>query len=799
MERSGWGRSSILNNNRDVINGINLTGILRIFNTSSTTVPATLTMNGVLTGGGSVSYSGNGTGRTALIYNSSFFQMASAIEFPAANGPLNLTINNTLGVSFPASFSRSIPGTLTMLSGALAIGEGNSLSLTNTSLATQLSYTGGYITTGSLGRYFPTTGLPTAAGPNALFPFGSGVNNRSMNVFFSSANLVGATAGLIIVTHSPNVGVTPISLADNNPVPIMLNKRTNTNWTISTSGFNMGGAGVSASLRAVGANIGSVNNFSSLRLTDGTTPNFGTLIATTGSNAIPTVGKSGLSQAGLNKSLYIGSDGQNPLIIITFTWTGLGGNTNWITPANWTGGVGYPSASTEIAIISSTSGTQPTINTGTGINVYQLTVGAGMTLTMTASSGLNVHDAVASFAGTAVFAASSTFGYASSNNPQTILSLPYGNLAVSGTAPKTLAAAITVTGDYIISGVTPTFVNNTFTYAGSGPQRITSTLYDNLTITGNRGNALLTLGNGFSNNIIDIRNVFNVSGLSNYGTKIDFNTIRFSSTGAQTIPGFLYGQIINSGGGTRILDPLGSTDPTHIISCRSLSRTGSTTPYTVINSKVKFNVSGTTNVTYLGGNYHDFEISGNLNGFTLDFFNGIRLSLTGRFTLPLTNFKQGSNIYQFDFNGTTDQTITAFSSNNVTNTPVFKYSNIVITGGNRNVILGGSGTDTISITGNLLPETDPVNNNAPSVFAAGKGFIVTGSTVEFGPNGSVIPVLKPLVAGGNSYNNIVLSSGSRILGGSMTVGGSVRVLGTGSLATNLTVGTGTVLTILGTQ
>jgi hypothetical protein len=116
----------------------------------------------------------------------------------------------------------------------------------------------------------------------------------------------------------------------------------------------------------------------------------------------------------------------------TYTWTGLS-NTAWDNAANWTGG-GYPNASTDNAIINS-GPNMPLIATGVAISVSQLTVGAAASLTMAGTANLSVYDAV-TFSGTASFASTSTFTYASSVNDQNILNLAYGNLAISGTALK---------------------------------------------------------------------------------------------------------------------------------------------------------------------------------------------------------------------------------------------------------------------------------------------------------------------------------------------------------------------------
>ena len=112
----------------------------------------------------------------------------------------------------------------------------------------------------------------------------------------------------------------------------------------------MGSGGTTISVTAQANNIGSVDDITSLRLTDATA-GFGILIATTGTVDAPLVGKSGLVIADIDaKTFYVGSDNLNALQIVTFTWTGAS-NTSWTNSANWTGGVGYPAAPTEIAII----------------------------------------------------------------------------------------------------------------------------------------------------------------------------------------------------------------------------------------------------------------------------------------------------------------------------------------------------------------------------------------------------------------------------------------------------------------
>ncbi|MEO5892975.1 MAG: T9SS type A sorting domain-containing protein [Ferruginibacter sp.] len=809
------GRCNVVINNSNAASGVILTSDsrLRVFNTSSST-PATCTMIGMITPGNDSAYIMY-NGVSSLVYNGTNFQTATKTEFTVVAGmiPTNLVINNGLGVTFPITpiaFNRTIPGTLSMLTGNLAISLGNTLQLTNPTQAAQLSYTSGYITTGTLSRLFQTSGLPTSsADPASLFPFGNGFNNRSLNLFFSTSSLTGGTAGMVSVSHNALVNTDPISFADNG---ITLDKKTKTNWTISTGGFILGTA-TTASIITVGANIGSVDDYSFLRLTDGVTPNYGTLIPTTGTNAVPVVGKSGLVQADItSKTLSIGSDSHNPLVIIIFTWIGSSpANGRWDNAANWTGGVGYPSAATEVAIISSTTLQQPTIVTGLSVNVYQLTVSAGMTLTMQPSSGLSVYDA-ATFGGTAVFDSASTFTYASSNNDQNVLSLPYGSLAFSGTGQKIMPATVTVTGKYSITGASPNLTtnSNTFIYNGSGAQAIAAVPYYNLTIAGNRGGATITLGNPPVTSVVDIANKFDVSSLSNYTVPlppgiISNSRVNFSSASTQYIPGFYYA-LLSNGNGPRVLDSLGSTDPNHVIRSRTFDRGSGA--YTVKGSKVNFYVSGAADPTYTANvTYYDLEFSGNMNNRKINFYDG-PIYINGQFSVTLTNFQQVANTTTyFVFNGTKDQTIPSFKAVAATNTPAFKFPNVIIQGGNRNIILPAA--DTISVTGSFEgPRAVAYNSStvapytAQSItpFSAGKGFIVTGSTVKFGPGPSQIPLLLPAVAGTPHYNNVVISGGTHALESNMTIAGNLAVSGNEVTPGILNIGDGNgarVLTVLG--
>lgn len=769
------GRCSIVNNNADLVSGLNLTGTLRVFNSNSGS-SATFTMNGKITGTGNVAYASSGLGSTSLLYTGGFIQITSGIEYPATSGPYNLTINNSLGLTFPAAFSRTLAGTLSMISGNLTM-PGDTLLLANTTLATQLNYVNGYITAGTLGRTFPTTGLPTSPGPTSRFPFGTGINDRSINLCFSTPNLSAGMAGIVYATHTPIVGVTavPPTLNDNG---IVLDKKTNTNWLLTTpgtGGFNLGSGGEKMFLIATAANIGAVDDFTQLRLTDGVT-SYGSLIASSGSNSIPTVGKLGLIQTDLNKPLYIGSNGTtifNPLTIITFNWTGLV-DSNWTNAGNWTGisAVGYPSASTEIAIINNASAPfQPKINGGTNISLFQLTV--TMSLRLDAAAVINVYDNL-SFSGAASFAPTSTFGYASSNAAQTVLNLAYGNLILSGTGVKSLSPSITVTGNYDITGNFPIVTSGSFTYAGIGAQRVAPTTYYDLTFSNNRLGNIISLGPLVApTNKITILNNFVITA-TNYVGKSDFNMVGFSSAGPQTIPGFIYSTLTNSGNGTRTFDPLGTTVPLHVISVVSYTPTTGTK----IVTGSKFLITRTSASPYSGTDFNDVEIAGNMNGKLMDFSGNFNIS--GNLTVTATNFYQGNSISSFNFIGGGTQIIPAFKTTVATNTPAFKFYNVNINGGARDLKFAGANTDTIGIRGTLTT----------TGFSGGNGFNTDSSTVNFAVGSISIPVLTPKVAGSPNYNNITISGGTKILSGDMTIGGNLEITGADTALATLLIGAG---------
>ena len=98
------------------------TGSIGVTLQTNVTVKGTLelTSSGTLSlGAFALKYGAGGT----LEYNGSAAQITSDFEFPTADAPTNLTINNTNGVTLHAA--RTIPGTLILTSGKLTLGSNN--------------------------------------------------------------------------------------------------------------------------------------------------------------------------------------------------------------------------------------------------------------------------------------------------------------------------------------------------------------------------------------------------------------------------------------------------------------------------------------------------------------------------------------------------------------------------------------------------------------------------------------------------------------------------------------------------
>jgi hypothetical protein len=124
---------------------------------------------------------------------------------------------------------------------------------------------------------------------------------------------------------------------------------------------------------------------------------------------------------------------------------------------------------------------------------------------------------------------------------QTVPVFNYNNLTISGArggATVTLAAGtIGVAGTFspTATAVVYSFTGNTFDFNGTGAQTVAAFNYNNLTVSGNRGGAAITLASGN----IGIAGIFNPS-VTNNTFVTTGNTVIFNGSAAQTIPAFAF-------------------------------------------------------------------------------------------------------------------------------------------------------------------------------------------------------------------------------------------------------------------
>jgi len=395
---AGTGQLSVTLNNSA---GILLTGSLPVVGNSGAAPAYFTVLAGSVSGTGSVAYSGTGSGgtigATCLAYSTNASASASAREFPATSGPasLNVNVGSTGTLSFPASFTRSLAGQLILQSGNLAIGSGNTLTLTNSSPSAQLSYTSGFVTSGTLARRLGTSSLPTSLVTGLRYPFGAGSStDRSVYLFFSGASLSGGSGGDVAITYNSAISVTTgLNISDNG---ITLTRRTNLGFTVNTGTFALGTGGQTIGLSALFSNAANVSSLTSLRLTNGSS-SFGTLVTASGSTSAPQVGKTGLLITSLNgATLYLGSDNSNSL---GTTYTAVGGSVNWGDASAWSTGA-VPGAGDDVVIPGGTtlqlqgavagpySCNSISFQGGTGSAVLNATTGQNLSVATTVSSSI---------------------------------------------------------------------------------------------------------------------------------------------------------------------------------------------------------------------------------------------------------------------------------------------------------------------------------------------------------------------------------------------------------------------------
>ncbi len=177
----------------------------------------------------------------------------------------------------------------------------------------------------------------------------------------------------------------------------------------------------------------------------------------------------------------------------TITWTGAGGNTNWTTAGNWSGGVPTPA---DLAVFDGTCGAtcNATINTTTSIG--GLSLAAGYTGTVTQQSTSTITIGASNFA-----VASGTFiSSASTTATSTMINGSFTQTGGTYTAP---AGRLAVVVDMTLSGGTFNHNSGTVNFTDTATAQdstvtCSGTPFNLVTVTKTHGNSGFNISNGAS-------------------------------------------------------------------------------------------------------------------------------------------------------------------------------------------------------------------------------------------------------------------------------------------------------------
>jgi hypothetical protein len=179
----------------------------------------------------------------------------------------------------------------------------------STSQLGTLNYVSGTVYGGIMYRWFTTA---TNSGSSGLFPIGTSTFYRPVSISYTSAPSAGGSLGVSFSSTAPNNNGLP--LIDFNTIPIITVNKAGRNGTWTLTPGTLAGGQFTASITAAG--FMNINSFADLRLirrnssANAWTLN-GTALATTGSNAVPVLSRTGMNAFG---EFGIGGDSAtNPL------------------------------------------------------------------------------------------------------------------------------------------------------------------------------------------------------------------------------------------------------------------------------------------------------------------------------------------------------------------------------------------------------------------------------------------------------------------------------------------------------
>lgn len=210
----------------------------------------------------------------------------------------NLTLNNSYGSvpNFVMGSNLSVLNTLTFTAGEVNLSNDTITLGSSTASTGTLSYAGGWMYGGTFKRWFNTSTIADGS-VKGLFPIGTVSNYRPLYISFPS--VAPLTGGTINVNQIGTTGNTSVSFLDIN---VTIDRIYNAYWDVKTANGLTGGI---YNLRAGGTGFSGVTDYTQLRmlLAGSSVGNYGT---NTGSNANPTVIRTGLTAIELNNHHQIG-------------------------------------------------------------------------------------------------------------------------------------------------------------------------------------------------------------------------------------------------------------------------------------------------------------------------------------------------------------------------------------------------------------------------------------------------------------------------------------------------------------
>ena len=702
--------------------------------TSLTSNSATNRGGGIYVGGGSLLLDGTTasitfSGNTASLAGSSV-STASATNVSGTNttigGDIEVTTNgtwtNNAGSTLAPTNVVITGGTFTCNNSTMNVGGNMTL--------------GPGVTVG--GTFNGNTGTVNIAG-NLTTNSGGAGPATSFNAGTNTFNFNGGSAQSISGTLSPTFNILTVNKTGGSTLTLGVNTPIVSTLTVTTGIFDL--VGFTANRTAAGGTL-TVSNGATLKVGGGNSlpANFTTYSLGTTS----TVEYEGASPQTINAVNYghLTSSGAGGRTLVNGSTTGIAGT---FTPGTNT----YTITGSTVDFNGATAQTIPAFNFN---NLTSSNVGAR---TLANSGTIGVAGAFTQ--GSNVYTITGSTVNFNGVGAQSIPQFNFNNLSISGAhgvnnVTLVNGGTIGVAGNFsptaTFAGGNYVVTNNTVDFNGTGAQSVGAPFnFNNLTISGNKGGAAITLAAG----TIGIAGTVNPAATNNTYVTTG-NTVNFNGSVTQTVPAFSFGGLTltnvagaNLSGDVTVNAALALNSGALGVGANTLTLNGAAsfgagTLTSGTTGTVNYNQQSNGQATVLAANYGNLTFS----NFSKTLASSGTIAVAGTFT-PGTGTGHTITGSTINFNGAGTQTIPGFTYNNLT-----------------------------SSSGVAARTLDPVNTIfIAGVFTPGTNvYTITGSTIEY--NGTSAQTLPS--SGFNTYNNLTLNNTAGTTGfAGLTVNGLIEV------------------------